>query len=437
MYEKILGKITPGSKERAEIKRLCRLTLSKIKKYGYPAEVMGSIAKDTWISGNRDIDVFVFFKPDVPLKKMEGEALSLGKKVVKALGGRCEIAYAQHPYVRGFLDGAKVDIVPCYRLETLKIKSAVDRTPFHVKYVRKKLKNKKDVRLLKQLMKAHGIYGAELKVEGFSGYLCELLIIRYKTLDNVLKNARGWAYGQVIDIEKYYKDGKLAHKKFSHHLIVVDPVDANRNVAASLSLKNFEKFLSLSAQFLSAGKKEREKFFEPKKVEVKTFQEIAGRLQNFVVIELEKPKIVEDILYPQMRKTLSRIESRLVEEDFEVVGKGAFANGKCCLALELRHVSFPKMKKHFGPPARMAEHVKKFVEKHPNAKIEGGNYVAEVERKWPDALLLIVSLVESGEVLASHLLEKQIKIYSGDRISKIYLNGFAAFLSQMVSEKWK
>ncbi len=434
MYEKILGKITPGRKERVEIKRLCRLVLSKIKKYGYPAEVMGSIAKDTWISGNRDIDVFVFFKPDVPLKKMEEEALSLGKKVVKALGGRHEIAYAQHPYVRGFLDGAKVDIVPCYRLEKLKIKSAVDRTPFHVKYVRKKLKNRKDVRLLKQLMKANGIYGAELKVEGFSGYLCELLVIRYGSFDNVLKNARKWAYGHVIDIEKYYKEEKLAREKFSHHLIVVDPVDANRNVAASLSLKNFERFVALSAQFLSAGKKEREKFFEPKKVEATPFQNIASRLQNFIVIELEKPKIVEDILYPQMRKTLSRIESRLTEEEFGVLKKGVFADGKCYLVLELKYISLPRTKKHFGPPVQMGEHVKKFMEKHPNAKIEGGNYVAEVERNWPDALLLIVSLVESGEVLASHLLEKRIRIYSGDQIEKIYRGEFAAFLSGMVAE---
>jgi len=434
MYEKILAKITPASKERAEIKKLCRDIISKIKKHGYPAEVMGSIAKDTWIAGNRDIDVFVFFKPEVPLKKMEEEALSLGKKVIVELGGKHDIAYAQHPYVRGFLEGAKVDIVPCYRLEKLKIKSAVDRTPFHVKYVKKKLKSKKGVLLLKQFMKANGIYGAELKVEGFSGYLCELLVVRYKTFEGVLRNARKWAYGQVIDIEKQYKDEKIARDKFNHHLVVVDPVDANRNVAASLNLKNFEKFIGLCVQFLGAGKNEQERFFEPRKIEAAPFDAISGRLSNFIVIELEKPDIVEDILYPQMRKTLSNIEMQLSIENFKVVKRDAFANGKCYLVLGLKEVSLPKMKKHFGPPVKMAVHAEKFLKKYPNAKVEDGNYVAEIGRKWTDALALVVHLLKKGEVLASHLQGKKVGVVSGEKILSLYKGDFAAFLSQMVSE---
>ena len=92
-----------------------------------------------------------------------------------------EIRYAEHPYVHGIVKGVEVDVVPCYRLkDASRIKSAVDRTPFHHEWLKDRIKGKEnEVRLLKGFLKANGLYGAEYKVRGFSGYLCELLIMFY------------------------------------------------------------------------------------------------------------------------------------------------------------------------------------------------------------------------------------------------------------------
>jgi tRNA nucleotidyltransferase (CCA-adding enzyme) len=63
--------------------------------------------------------------------------------------------------------------------------SATDRTPF-IHYVKKRLGKtlQDDVRLLKKFMQGIKVYGAEIKTGGFSGYLCELLILHYGSFAN-------------------------------------------------------------------------------------------------------------------------------------------------------------------------------------------------------------------------------------------------------------
>jgi tRNA adenylyltransferase (EC 2.7.7.25) len=49
---------------------------------------------------------------------------------------------------------------------------------------------KDEVRLLKKFMKGIGVYGAEIKVKGFSGYVAELLVYFYDSFRNVLPPRR-------------------------------------------------------------------------------------------------------------------------------------------------------------------------------------------------------------------------------------------------------
>ncbi len=107
----------------------------------------------------------------------------------------------------GFIEGFDVDFVPCYTIKNAEeLKSAVDRTILHTEYVKKNLKpeQRNEVLLLKKFMESIHTYGAEFKVGGFSGYLCELLIINYGTFIEVLEAAsEKWRPKTVIDIEKY------------------------------------------------------------------------------------------------------------------------------------------------------------------------------------------------------------------------------------------
>ena len=247
MYAKILGKIRPKKPEVGKIGKIEKKLLKAIPKK-YSPETMGSIAKGTWTSGNRDLDIFIFFPEDTEKEKMEKQGLALGKRVFKKLKGKYELGYAQHPYVRGKIESVKVDIVPCYKMEEMKLKSAVDRSPFHVKYVLAHMtKEEKDqVLLLKHLLRVNDIYGAELKVEGFSGYLCELLILKYKTIDRLAKIASSWNEDIIIELEQ------ASNKEFKEPLVVIDPVDPQRNVAAAVSVENYERFRILMKEFFES-----------------------------------------------------------------------------------------------------------------------------------------------------------------------------------------
>ena len=123
----------------------------------------GSAARGTWLAGDHDLDIF--------LALPEGSDLGLGLEVARLVSPHHEERYAEHAYVHARIDDFDVDLVPCYLLQdATALKSAVDRTPFHTRYVASKINGlEEEVLLLKQFMKGTEVYGSELKTGGFSG----------------------------------------------------------------------------------------------------------------------------------------------------------------------------------------------------------------------------------------------------------------------------
>ncbi len=74
----------------------------------------GSYARGTWLKGGLDIDYFVLYPPEFPRQKLETEAIHSAEKALK--GYQINLRYAEHPYVEGFVDGVRVNIVPCYKV---------------------------------------------------------------------------------------------------------------------------------------------------------------------------------------------------------------------------------------------------------------------------------------------------------------------------------
>ena len=68
-----------------------------------------------------------------------------------------------------------------------------------------------------------------------------------------------WKPGVFIDLERYHTDPEKTMKRFKKDpLVVIDPVDPNRNVAAALAPKNFAKLVNSCHAFL---KEPSQKFF--------------------------------------------------------------------------------------------------------------------------------------------------------------------------------
>ena len=398
MIEKVIEEVLPlvvPSEEDVAKAREAELKLRKrldevLKKYPeLEYRFLGSYARGTWLKESLEIDVFILFPEDTPKEELERIGLEIGKAVVDEY----ELRYAAHPYVHGTVKGVEVDVVPCYKLKSAeKIKSAVDRTPFHHEWLKDRIKGKEnDVRLLKKFLKVAGIYGAEYKVRGFSGYLCELLVVFYGSFLDVVKNATKWTRNTVIDIP----NGKVYRKKGG--FFVVDPVDPKRNVAANLSLDNLARFVERCRVFLENPSKN---FFVEKEQALPDDEAIAEEIEargtGLYAVVFSRLDVVDDNLYPQLEKACRKIDEFLRRENFMPLRSSYYANDEfCCLIFETQVRELAKIRRHEGPPFEEEEHVKRFLMKDRKFRpfIEGGKYWVYVERKFWKAEDAIAELI--------------------------------------------
>lgn len=439
ILKEVLRQIKPKLQEKTKLenlaKRALEITDREAKKFQAKAMLAGSITRDTWLPDKKEFDVFVLFPTRLTEEKMEELGLQLGKKVISQLKGKYKIKYAEHPYVSGVVEGIDIDIVPCFEIKTTqKLKSAVDRTPFHVRYIEKNLPLalSDDVRLLKQFLKAIDAYGADAKTQGFSGYVCELLIINYGGFLNVIKAAANWKPGEIIDIENYYpkKDYWRLRKQFSNQvLILIDPTDKNRNTAAALTSENFFRFKKAANQFLEKPTRE---FFFRKELKPITEDELI-RLQmqrrtELICVKFKPPKVVPDIIWPQLRKFADRLEGILEEKkyEFKVLRKDVYTNEKdlALVFLEMEVSKLPTIQKNIGPKVFDLDDSKRFLEKYKDALlgpyIENDFWVVEIRRKFLTAKeKLIDTLNKNVEILKA----KGIPNYIAEEIAR----GFEIF----------
>jgi tRNA nucleotidyltransferase (CCA-adding enzyme) len=204
----VLRRISPSATERKKISTLASELERKVafaaKKRGVEAvvRVEGSVAKDTWLREEPDVDVFMCLSPTIPRKTLGKVSLAIAREATE--GSRQVERFAEHPYLEAFVDGYRVNIVPCYCATGGEWLSATDRTPFHTDYVNKLLDQslRGEVRLLKRFLQGIRAYGAEIKVGGFSGYLCELLIIHHGSFRKTLEAFATYTPRMVIDVEK-------------------------------------------------------------------------------------------------------------------------------------------------------------------------------------------------------------------------------------------
>jgi tRNA nucleotidyltransferase (CCA-adding enzyme) len=401
--KELLERIRPTREERQNVTRIIEecmhILQERIAAEGIHADVslQGSMAKDTWISGDNNIDIFLVFPHEYSEEQLKEYGLHVG------VLSEYEIAYAEHPYVRNFMKGYEIDVVPAYQFKE-GVRSSVDRTPLHTEYVKTHLKDKDQVRLLKKFTRSIGVYGSDLKVQGFSGYLCELLVIKYDMFINVLKAASSWRRGEVVVLEGPPK------KKFTEPFVVLDPVDAERNVAAVVSLENFATFVYYAREYL---KNEDPSYFfrtpEP-------YRRLPGtRLYriDFAV------NIIDDILFPQLRKTRDYLVAMLETHGFRVVNTAVYDSG---VLLELSVVELPPRRIHMGPPVYAEEHCTKFLEKHNHVYIKGDRLYAVVNRKYGTAEDLLHALLEKRQGFGRDLAKAQscLTQVSGDVDYSVY-----------------
>jgi len=449
-----LQRAIPSEKERHETlqfsEKIAENLETELKKVGIEAQVQieGSIAKDTWLAGEKDIDLFILL-PKTYRREDFASVLNAAKKVA---GENYLEAYAEHPYIEARINDFIVDFVPCFKVERAEeAASSVDRTPLHTLYVKNhlNLETKNEILLLKRFMRGIGSYGAEIKVGGFSGYLCEILTLYYESFLKLLEEASNWRGREVIDIEGYYKGGENeARRIFQEPLIVVDPVDKGRNVASAARIDKLNEFIAASREFL---KNPDLNFFYPNEVKAFSIDELTQTMNlrgsTFIFLKTGAVRAVPDVLWGQLYKSQKVLKGLIRQNGFTLIRDDVWSDEKntSIFFFELYSRFLPAVERHLGPPMDKKKECERFLKKYLRSeevlsgpRIEGDRWVVGRRRRYTDIVdLLRDKLKDGGESigiasLITQALRSSLEVWVNEEVKEFYhkSSDFASFLTE-------
>jgi len=410
VVERVRGRVEPDEDERATLDSAIERLLKRAETAtgDLPVEVdvvlAGSTARDTWLTGDRDIDIFLRFPTALDRAQLREYGLRAGHATLP----ESREDYAEHPYVVGEFEGFSIDVVPCYALDdATDTRSSVDRTPFHTRYVSNRLDGAvaSDVRVCKQLFTGIGVYGSDLRTRGFSGYLTELLVLEHGGFRPLVETAVSWQPPVRFDPEGH------GTATFDDPLVVIDPTDPERNVAAVLSATNLARFQHFARDLLADPREELFVQTEPDPVDATTVRDrFAARGTTPVALRFTVPSVVDDQLWPQLRRSVSGVGGELDRRGFDVLRATAVADPHeptagadpvegdtpgpddrtVALLFELAVAARPTVERHEGPPVEVPEHAQSFYETYADSDaagpfLDGDRYVVERPREFTAA----------------------------------------------------
>jgi tRNA nucleotidyltransferase (CCA-adding enzyme) len=461
IHQKILGKITPTQADRAKITALAKGLQQKVlracQEQGVKATVRveGSVAKDTWLREEPEIDVFMRLPTTIPRRSLGEISLKIARKATEGASQQIE-RFAEHPYLEAFIGEVRLNIVPCYDVKQGEWLSATDRTPFHTDYVKKHLNEalRDEVLLLKKFLQGINAYGAEIKTGGFSGYLCELLILHHKSFSETLRAFASYTQRTAIDIEGYYagreKELKLL---FPEPLVIVDPVDKARNVASAVQPQKLHTLVGAARAYLKTPNAE---FFYPPKINALTEKALKNKLDNrgssLIFLTLGNIEAVPDVLWGQLYKTQRALRKLAELNDFKVLRDAVWSDEKTLtvFTFELEQRVLSGVKKHLGPPLKREKESENFLSKYASNDgvvsgpyIEKGRWVVELQRRFQDIVELLKEKLEDGgrnigvAELMTQAFRKKLDVLVNSEVVQVYRGNkeFAEFLTGFLSGK--
>lgn len=404
VLDTVRRRVTPDQPERDRLAGVVSEAVDRAKAavadLPIEAEVrqVGSTARDTWLAGDRDVDIFVCFPPSLDRSTLEEYGLRVGHAVLP--DGHEE--FAEHPYVVGTIEGFEVDLVPCYDVDAAtEIQSSVDRTPFHSAYLEERVDEETavEIRMCKQFLTGVGIYGSDLRTRGFSGYLTELLVLEFGDFASLVEAGADWVPPVRIDPASH---GTGA---FDDALVVIDPTDPDRNVAAVLTAENLARFQHHARSFL---REPRVGAFEPTvpdPMDAPAVRSAVDRRETTpVALLFDAPDVVDDQLWPQLRRSLESLTDALDRRGFDPIRSDAFAGERAVLLVELEVGRRPAIERHEGPPVHIRDHAERFLDAYADRSavfgpfVDGDRYVVERDRsaQRPTAFLESDAVFELG-----------------------------------------
>jgi len=336
-------KVIPSQAESERINGLAKTLLAKTRRAArmFPEAsgvlMGGSFAKGTWLPKHVDLDIFVRIDPVTPEERFEKVGLDIGATATK--GFPMGKKYAQHPYTEATVDGVRVNIVPCFAVRAGEWKSAADRSPYHVELVEKfPAEWKKEIRLLKLFMNGVGVYGAEIQRQGFSGYVAEVLVMKHRGFESVVR----WFADYTMPANG---------RAFS----LPDPVDEGRDLGIAVSGESLGRMVLACREFL-------------KRPTMGYFGRMRGKphaslREEVYALCFTHKELSEDTLWGELRKTLKHVVRHLEVQGFLIARAMAASDNRTRSAILLvpEFTNLPEIGQRVGPTVDRKKDVEAFV----------------------------------------------------------------------------
>lgn len=367
----------------------------------------GSAAKGTWLR-TFDVDVFVMF-PYKQYGSKTSELSSILETPLKKKFPSLQRLHGSRDYFRISEAGFTFEVVPILRIsKASKAKNITDISPLHSQWVKKHKKLANEIRLTKQFCKANNLYGAESYIRGFSGYICEILTIYYGSFPKLLKASMKWKEHTLIDTQNYYKKKdvflEMNKSKLVSPLIVIDPVQHDRNAAAALSKEKFSQFVHAASTFL---KKPSVEYFREGSFH-KSGLQTAFKGKKIVLVHLSPLEGKDDIIGAKMMKVFEHLQRSLKENEFKSLHSDWkwLRGGDAHLYFVFGKKPLPPTVEREGPPLFAKQHVAHFKKAHKKTTIKNKRIYALERRVF---------------ILPEKLIEKALKdAYVLERVSSSF-----------------
>src|SRR2546425_1315350 len=396
VLDQIAKKVVPSEAEGERMSQLAERLKGQVQsildnaELGGKVSIQGSYARDTWLSGEADLDIFATFPPGMDRQEWTEKILPT---IPPGIPAKTTARYAQHPYLEFHIDGIRVNVVPCYSVERGQWKSATDRTPYHTEYMREHLRPEMrlEARLLKRFMKGIRSYGAEIRVGGFSGMLVETLILHYKSFLATLVQASKWKPVIFLDLERPTSSQESRRRDHDSPLVVIDPVDPNRNLAAAVREDKLWGFVAASRELQNNP---GTRYFFPPKPIPRTKAQFAKLLEHqnrdIVAISFEHSRMVPDVLWGQLLKMEKALTELMIRQDFHPIRSMVWSDEgrSSAILVEMDTSTLPGVQLRQGPPISKMDDSQGFLDRHLNAKdtlrgpwMEEGRWVVDKKRR--------------------------------------------------------
>jgi tRNA nucleotidyltransferase (CCA-adding enzyme) len=397
VLQRVAKRIVPSDREREKMLRLSQTIQRKVEEIlagsliEAAVSLQGSFARDTWLSGEADLDIFARFSPTMDREEWVDKVLPTISKGLSQY--RVIERYAEHPFLEFYVEGIRANVVPCYDVRKGEWKSATDRTPYHTEFMKMHLtpELRLQARLLKRFVKGIRTYGAEIEIGGFSGMLIDTLVLYYHSFMETIRHASSWIKGTLVEIGKPERIVSPKDRDSNGDLIVIDPVDLNRNLAAAVRPDKLWSFVAAGRQFF---RNPGLWYFFPPNFKPRTRQQFAQRIDDtgheVLAIAFNHPVLVPDVLWGQLMKLERSLLDTMSREDFNPDRSALWSDEKkeSVILVEADRTTLPAVRLQKGPPVSKGEDSLSFLEKHLSARdtargpwVQGDRWLVEKNRR--------------------------------------------------------